>query len=161
MADRESSDVVALLHELAATCRDGEAGYRQAAERIADPAVRKQLIVHAQRRAGLGAELIAEIQRLGGDPETTGHLAGALHRGWIGLKSALAGSSDADLLGEVTRGEEFALQEYTAACRRPLPAETRKVLVRQLQDIEAASAEIAALRDRAGAPADQDPRSMS
>lgn len=161
MADREDFDVVALLHELAATCRDGEAGFRQAAERIADPAVRKQLVVHAHRRAGLGAELIAEIQRLGGDPETTGHLAGALHRGWIGLKSALAGRGDMAVLAEVTRGEEFALQEYTAACRKPLPPETRKVLIRQLQDVEAAAAEIGTLRDRAGPPTDQEPRSTS
>jgi uncharacterized protein (TIGR02284 family) len=147
MAELERSDVARLLEELRATCRDGEDGFRQIAGELEDPALRERFIRYAQTRAGLASELLAEIQRLGGEPATSGHVSGAIQRGWIRLKAALTGADDTAILGEAERGEDVTVGLYRRALERDLPVETRAVLVRQLDDIEAVHREVRDLRD--------------
>jgi uncharacterized protein (TIGR02284 family) len=149
MADPELSDAARLLEQLRATCRDGEDGFRQIAGELVDPALRERFIRYAQQRAGLASELLAEIQRLGGDPATTGHVSGAIQRGWMRLKAALTGADDAAILSEAERGEDVTVGLYRKALERDLPVDTRAVLLRQLDDIESVHREVRDLRDAA------------
>jgi uncharacterized protein (TIGR02284 family) len=149
MAALEAADVVRLLEELGATCRDGEAGFRQAAGDFEDPALRERFIKYAQQRAGLASELLGEVQRLGGEPSAAGRATGAIHRGWVRLKAALTGFDDGAVLSEAERGEDVTVDIYRKALERDLPLETRPVLARQLADIETIHHEIRGLRDAA------------
>jgi len=153
MADLDATHVIRLLEELSATCRDGEEGFRQIAGDVEDPAMRERFIRYAHQRAGLASELLGEIQRLGGEPSSGGHATGAIHRGWMRLKAALTGFDDAAILSEAERGEDVSLDMYRKALERDLPLETRAVVQRQLDDIEAVHREVRELRDAALAKA--------
>jgi uncharacterized protein (TIGR02284 family) len=155
MADLEPADLIRLLEELGATCRDGEEGFRQVAGEFEDPAMRERFTRYAHQRAGLASELVGEIHRLGGEPTTTGHAAGAIHRGWMRLKAALTGYDDAAILNEAERGEDVALEVYRKALACELPVETRTMLQRQRDDIEAVHREVRDLRDAALARTDR------
>lgn len=151
MAELESRDVTRVLEELRATCRDGEDGFRQIAGDLEDAGLRERFIRYAHQRAGLASELLAEIQRLGGEPATTGHVAGAIHRGWMRLKAALTGADDVAILSEAERGEDVAVGLYRKALDEALPVDTRAVVLRQLDDIERVHREVRELRDTAPA----------
>ena len=58
------------------------------------------------QRSEFAGELQAEVTRIGGEPATSGSTAGAIHRGWIGLKTALAADTDHAILEEAERGED-------------------------------------------------------
>ena len=151
MAEIAPADVVRLLEELSATCRDGEEGFRQAAADFDDPALRARFLRYAHGRAGLASELLGEIQRLGGEPDPAGHVAGAIHRGWMRFKAAVTGHDDSAILAEAERGEDVAVDIYRKAMERDLPIESRTILQRQLDDIEQVHREVRALRDAAAA----------
>lgn len=154
MTEIASGAVVRLLEELSATCRDGEEGFRQAAGDFDDPALRERFIRYSHQRAGLASELLGEIQRLGGEPDPAGHVAGAIHRGWMRFKAVVTGHDDAAILAEAERGEDVAVDVYRKAMERELPMESRTMLQRQLDDIEQVHLEVRALRDAAGAGPD-------
>lgn len=157
MAELEPGEVARVLEELRATCRDGEDGFRQIADDLQDPALRERFIRYAHQRAGLASELLAEIQRLGGEPATTGHVGGAIHRGWMRLKTALTGADDAAILGEAERGEDVAVGLYRKALAGELPVDTRAVVLRQLDDIERVHREVRELREAARATTRETP----
>lgn len=147
MTDPAAGDVVRLLRELHATCRDGEDGFRLAASELTDSDLRERFIRHAHRRAGLASELVAELQQAGAESPAGGHVTGAIHRGWMRLKGTLTGQDDAAILAEAERGEGVAVEAYRSALGRELPPDLRPVLARQLEDVEAAHAEIRGLLD--------------
>jgi uncharacterized protein (TIGR02284 family) len=70
------------------------------------------------------------VRRLGGDPERTGSVAAAVHRGWINLKSAVTGKDDAAILTECERGEELAVKSFEDALDKDLPADVRALVDR-------------------------------
>ena len=69
------------------------------------------------------------------------------------LRAALTGFDDAAILSEAERGEDVAVDMYRRALERDLPLETRAVVQRQLDDIEAVHREVRELRDAALAKA--------
>ncbi|HYW32679.1 MAG TPA: PA2169 family four-helix-bundle protein [Gemmatimonas sp.] len=122
---------VSTLNELIETCKDGANGFRAAAEAVTHPdakALFSSRVPIIERAAG---ELQAEVQRLGGSPETTGTVAAAVHRGWMGLKSAVSGKDEAAILTECERGEELAVTKYEEAMKADLPAESHAVVEAQ------------------------------
>lgn len=91
--------VIATLNSLVETCKDSEQGFRAAADGVQDPQLKDLFLVYALQRADLAHTLQAEIRQLGGEPERGGSVAGSLHRGWMNIRSALAGG-DAAILSE-------------------------------------------------------------
>src|SRR5215216_265390 len=113
MASNE--EVVSTLNSLIETCRDGEEGFRTAAEGVKDAELRELFQGYARQRAGFAGELQDEVRRLGGDPERSGSLVASLHRGWMDLRTALEGGDRRAIAGECERGEDVALGTYRAA----------------------------------------------
>src|SRR3954453_10856808 len=87
-SDRLDNDaVISTLNGLIETCKDGQNGFKEAAEGV-EPSDLKSLFYEvSQQRSQFAGELQSLVQSLGGAPENTGSVAAALHRGWINIKS--------------------------------------------------------------------------
>jgi uncharacterized protein (TIGR02284 family) len=144
-----NDDVIAVLNELVQTCRDGEEGFRTAADALRNPELRSLFLTYTQQRADFRAELEAEIRRLGGEPRTRGSVAGSLHRGWMNIRSAVTGTSGEAIVAEAERGEDSAKRAYEEALTRDIPAGIRAVVERQNARIKEAHDRVRALRERA------------
>src|SRR3954454_1075840 len=86
-----NDDVVSRLNNLIETCRDGQQGFKEAAERVESSDLKTLFYEFSQQRAEFAGVLQELVRSMGGDPENSGSTAGALHRGWIDLKSAITG----------------------------------------------------------------------
>ena len=80
------------------------------------------------------------------DP-TSSSATGALHRGWINLKSAITGGDEHAILAECERGEDSAVEEYKKALDDGLSPSAQEVVLRQFAEIKAAHDRIKSLRD--------------
>jgi uncharacterized protein (TIGR02284 family) len=126
------------LNKLIEVCLDGELGYRTAAEHIHNTKLHIILNDYAIRRSQLAEELRAEVQRLGGNPGTSGTMAASLHRGWMALLSAASGGSAKAILAACETGEDSARASYEAAANSDLPAETKALVQKQSHTIQQA-----------------------
>lgn len=130
MAERSEREI---LFHLIEVCEDGEHGFRTAAGHVSNPALKALFTELAAERAKFAAELVPHLQRLGGRTDLGGTSAGALHRGWIGLKSLVPGHSDHAIVTEAERGEGMAIDAYEEALNGMLPP-TVTSLVEQQRD---------------------------
>ena len=146
MADIDNG--IDILEDLIETCRDGENGFKQAAEKINDPEIRSFFLTQSTERAEFAKELEAEVQRLGkSNPEHKGSTAGALHRSWMGLKEALGGGTKS-ILESAEKGEDSAKDAYEKALTdEDLPPIARPIVQRQAQIIRFAHDRVRHLRD--------------
>ena len=148
MASNE--EVVSTLNRLIETCRDGQEGFRAAAEGVRGAELKELFHGYSRERASFVGELQDEVRHLGGDPERTGSLVASLHRGWMGLRAALEGADDDAVLSECERGEDVALAEYRAALGVDLPANVRSTVERQFAGVKKAHDYIQSLSRAAG-----------
>ena len=144
----DQDDVISTLNNLIETCRDGQNGFQAAAEGITDASTKASFVKYAQQRGQFAAELQSEVRALGGDPQTTGSVAGALHRGWINIKSAVTGKDEHNILEECERGEDSAKKNYQEALQETLPPKVQNLINRQYQDVISAHDTIRSWRDR-------------
>ena len=77
----------------------------------------------------------------------SGSAAGALHRGWINLKSALTRGDDHSILAECERGEDSAVEEFRKALNDGLSAPVQEIVSRQYVQIKEAHDRVKNLRD--------------
>ncbi|HLM61998.1 MAG TPA: PA2169 family four-helix-bundle protein, partial [Pyrinomonadaceae bacterium] len=68
MAD---DNTISTLNNLIETCKDGQEGFKQAAEAIERSDVKSVFYEFGQQRAQFAGELQALVRDLGGDAETT------------------------------------------------------------------------------------------
>ena len=142
----DTSEIRSTLNDVIETCKDSEEGFRSAAEKVRSE-VRSLFQTYASQRAQFASELQSEVARLGGKPETSGSTAGALHRGWMGLKSALTGEDDHAILAEAERGEDSAVKAYRDALSKDLPTDLRSIIERQFREVQETHNRVRSLRD--------------
>lgn len=143
-----TKDTIEVLNDLVETARDGEHGYRTAAEDAKDPSLQARFQTLANQRATFVRELQEQVEALGGEVEESGSAAGALHRGWINVKSAFSSDEPHSVLEECERGEDAAVEAYQKAVNADhLDAATHAIVRRQCAAVQAAHDEIKALRD--------------
>ena len=146
MAER-NDDAIDHLNDLIETCKDGEEGFREAAGAIERADLKSLFAEFSLQRAQFAGVLQELVRSLGGDPESRGSISGALHRGWIDLKSVLTGHDEEAILNECERGEDSAKDNYTDALKKNLPANILDIVQQQSQAILAAHNRVKALRD--------------
>ncbi|MFM9905576.1 MAG: ferritin-like domain-containing protein [Pyrinomonadaceae bacterium] len=142
-----NSDVISTLNGLIQTCKDGQDGFKTAAEGIERSDLKSVFYEFSQQRAEFVGVLQGLIRTLGGDPETTGTVSAALHRGWIDIKSLVTGKDEEAILNECERGEDFAKDAYAEALKANLPANIADVVSHLSQAVMAAHNKIKALRN--------------
>jgi uncharacterized protein (TIGR02284 family) len=143
-----SRNTTSVLNDLIATSKDGEEGFRAAAEDSKNPELQAIFLRRAGDCASGAAELQQLVTRLGEEPEDSGTVAGAVHRGWVNLKAAISSRSDLAILEECERGEDVAKAKYIEALKDPLPEDVRIVVERQYEGALKNHDQIRDLRDR-------------
>jgi uncharacterized protein (TIGR02284 family) len=147
----QTSEMVSTLNSLIETLKDGQQGFRQASEAVKDNTLKSLFNEYSLQRAKFAGELQNEVIRSLGEsqPEDSSSAAGALHRAWINLKSALTAGDDHAILAECERGEDSAVAEYKKAMEEEnLSAPLRDIVSRQYTDVKAAHDRVKALRDQ-------------
>lgn len=145
----ENDDVIDTLNKLVENCKDGEYGFQTSAEYLRSPDIQQSFMSRAQQCRVAASELQTLIKELGGTPLAGGTVAGAVHRGWVAVKGALAGYSDKAILEEAERGEDAALARYREALEQALPPSVRLVVERQFEGVKRNHAQVRSLRDQA------------
>ncbi|MEY2617319.1 MAG: hypothetical protein RL522_321 [Pseudomonadota bacterium] len=144
-------DVVNVLQDLVECCKDGEYGFQSCAENAQREdlkAVFTQRMQDCQRGA---RELQEQILSLGGEAKDSGSALGAIHRGWVSVKTTLATYDDKATLQEAERGEDNALARYRKALQKPLPQSIRNLVERQFQGVQRHRDQIKLLHHQFGA----------
>lgn len=142
-----NDDVISALNGLIETNKDGQQGFADAAEGVESSEIKSVFYEAGQQRAQFAGELQSLVRELGGDPENSGSVAGAIHRGWINLKSAVTGKDEKAILNEAERGEDSAVSAYKNALEQALPANVQSVIQNQYSQVQATHDKVKALRD--------------
>jgi len=142
-------ETISTLNELIETCKDGEQGFKTAAEAVRDPSVKQLFLQYAQQRSQFAAELQRQVSALGGEPERSGSVTASLHRGWMNLKSAITGQNDASVIAAAEEGEDVAKTTYEKALRAELPLEVSRPVERQYAAVKEAHDRVRQLKQRA------------
>jgi uncharacterized protein (TIGR02284 family) len=90
---------------------------------VQNPGLKKFFSELAVERAEFASELRQKVVELGGEPETKGSVAGALHRGWMNIIGTLTSKDEHAILSECERGEDSAVEAYRDALKADLPAD--------------------------------------
>ena len=94
------------------------------------------------------AQLQEQVRALGHEPETGGSVSGAIHRGWVEVKSAVTGRDAKAILEECERGEDYAKARYADVLKRDLPTQLREIVQRQYEGVLSNHDRIRRLRDQ-------------
>lgn len=139
--------VIETLNELLENAKDGELGFREAAEHTKTPSLAALFGRRAETCRQAAAELRDQIQRLGGKPDAGGSVTGAVHRVWVHIRGLFGGASDEIMLVECERGEDAAVARYRKALKQNLPQDIHAMLQRQFEGAQRNHDMIKSLRD--------------
>jgi uncharacterized protein (TIGR02284 family) len=140
--------VIDTLNDLLENARDGELGFREAAEHTKTPSLSALFGRRADTCRQAAAELQAQIRSLGGQPDEGGTVSGAAHRVWVHVRGLFGGASDEAMLSECERGEDAALARYRKALKQNLPLPIHAIVQRQFEGAQRNHDMIKALRDQ-------------
>jgi uncharacterized protein (TIGR02284 family) len=146
----ENDKLVNVIERVIDTCRDGEDGYRDAAEHITDAGLSTFFAEQSLQRAHFARQLTEELERQGRWQTTReGSVGGSIRRAWFDVKRTLGGG-DIAILEAVEAGEDAARDAYTKALQEEadVPASVQALLRTQAQTVFAAHDHVKILRDR-------------
>ncbi len=150
MSTLTSSSPQKTLRNLVEILHDGQMGFGHAADSVKNPRLKELFSRFSLQRAKFAGELQSELVAMGEkDAHKEGGTAmGALHRGWIQLKSAFVNEDNHAILSEAERGEDVAKKAYKEALEdHDLSAPLRQIITVQAVAIQTAHDEVKALRD--------------
>jgi uncharacterized protein (TIGR02284 family) len=146
----QQKEIISTVNGLIETLKDGEKGFKEAADAVKDPKLKSLFQEYSQQRSRFANELQTQAKSLGEpEPEKTSSAAGAMHRAWINLKSAVTSGNDKAILSEVERGEDSAVHEFEEAMHNGLTSPLRDIVSRQFSEIKSAHDRVRHLRDAA------------
>jgi uncharacterized protein (TIGR02284 family) len=149
----DENNAISVVENLIETNRDGQKGYKEAAEHVKRPDLKTYFKEQSTERGRFAMELQAELAKLGKpDKKVSGSAGGAMHRAWIDTKVALGGG-DKTILESVEAGEDTAKDTYNKALSGALPASLTEMVRRQAASVQQAHDKVRNLRDQAKAAA--------
>jgi uncharacterized protein (TIGR02284 family) len=144
----QKREIVSTINGLIETLKDGQEGFKQAAEGVKDPGLKSLFQEYSQQRARFAAELQSQARQLGEpEPEDSSSAAGAMHRAWINLKSVVTSGDDHAILAEAERGEDSAVKEFQEALEDGLSSPILETVSQQYSEVKTAHDRIRNLRD--------------
>ncbi|HET8747054.1 MAG TPA: PA2169 family four-helix-bundle protein [Ramlibacter sp.] len=144
----DRGDVIDVLKDLVECSKDGEYGFRECAEQAKRPDLKSMLQQRAEDCRRGAEELNRLLRECGHDVEEGGSTLGAMHRGWVSIKSKLSSYDDKAVLEECERGEDNAKARYMKALQKNLPTNVRSVVERQYQGVLRNHDQVKMMRDQ-------------
>jgi uncharacterized protein (TIGR02284 family) len=149
----DENNAISVVENLIETNRDGQKGYKEAAEQVKRPDLKTYFNEQSMERGRFAMELQAELAKLGKpDKKVSGSAGGAMHRAWIDTKVALGGG-DKTILESVEAGEDNAKDTYNKALTGNLPETVKAMVQRHAASVQRAHDKVRDLRDQAKAAA--------
>lgn len=143
----QNEDNIKILNHLIETCKDGARGFSEAAKDAKDSELRSLFNQYSQQRQSFVQELSRRVREQGGDPDKSGSISGAMHRGWIDLKAAISSNEPHAVLAECERGEDVAVDAYRDALEKVTEPGLRQLISSQYSAVQAAHDAVRNLRD--------------
>jgi uncharacterized protein (TIGR02284 family) len=136
------------LQDLIQVNIDSRDGFEEAADKLTEKnsslaTLFRQMSMERGRQADELQEIVANNAE---DPQDSGSVAAAVHRGWIDLRAALGGGEHA-ILSEAERGEDHIKGKYESAIQDLGTCSCVPTLRRQYSSVKAAHDKVKALRD--------------
>jgi uncharacterized protein (TIGR02284 family) len=144
----DRGDAVDVLKDLVECCKDGEYGFRECAEQASREDLKSMFRQRAEDCRRGADELNQLLRQCGEDMKDDGSTLGAMHRGWVSIKSKLTSYDDKAVLEEAERGEDNAKARYMKALQKNLPAHIRTVVERQYQGVQRNHDQVRSMRDQ-------------
>jgi uncharacterized protein (TIGR02284 family) len=144
----DRADVADVLKDLIECSKDGEYGFRECAEQVKREDLKSIFLQRADDCRRGAQELNQLLREFGSTTEEGGSALGAMHRGWVSIKSKLTSYDDKAVLEEAERGEDNAKARYTKALQKNLPQNVRSVVERQMQGVQRNHDQVKMLRDQ-------------
>ena len=114
--------IIETVSSLVQICGDGEKGFKKASKHVSNDDFKTILYRLSQQRAMFSAELENDlIKDYGVKPQADDSVVSKLHRGWLNFKAGLSGDDTLAVLKECERGEQYAIELYSAALNGVLP----------------------------------------
>ena len=147
----DENNAISVVEHLIERCRDGQKGFREAAEKVKNPQLKSFFNEVSAERARFAEELQAKLATLG-KPESkpSGSVEGGLHRAWVDTKMALGGD-DHTVLKWLEQGEDVAKDDYKKALTGNLPGSLLEIVRRQANSVQRVHDQVRNLRDQAKA----------
>jgi uncharacterized protein (TIGR02284 family) len=145
-------DYAQAVHDVITVCRDGEQGFRGAAQAVTAPAMKEMFEQYSVQRGKFAAELQAAVKALGFETIDPQGLGGVLYAAWINLKGLATGHDVHAILVEAERGEDWSLKTYRTALGKTLPPEITSIVQKQCEEVQEAHDRIRNLRDASAPP---------
>jgi uncharacterized protein (TIGR02284 family) len=146
MMHTQAEKIVTVLKQLIVTCKDGQEGFHSAGEAVKSEELKQLFMTYEQQCKELLSELQPEVRTLGGDPEPSGTVSAAMHRGWMNLKQLVGATNDTAVIDEAERSEDVAVENYQAALNEDLPPAVRTIVLRQYNQIKQRHDRLSALK---------------
>ena len=144
----ERDEVVDVMQDLVECSLDGEYGFRACAEQAKREDLKSLFLQRADDCRRAAQELNEQIRASGGKPTEHGSTAGAMHRGWVAVKSSLSTYDDKAVLEEAERGEDNAKARYAKALQKPMPPHLKLIVEHQMQGVQRNHDQVKMLRDQ-------------
>jgi len=144
-----ATETSSTLNDLVQICLDGEKGFKEAAEHVADSSLKLELMDYSMQRRDFAADLQALVSRSGEEPSHSGDISAGLHRVWIDVKAAFTGHDRHAVLAECERGEDAAVEAYKTALSHGLSSDIAQLIQSQANAVKRTHDRIKALRDAA------------
>ena len=103
----QKKEIITTVNGLIETLKDGQEGFRQAADAVKDSELKSLFAEYSTERSRFAGELQEQLRQIGdAEPEDSSSVAGSMHRAWINLKAAVTSGDDHAILAECERGED-------------------------------------------------------
>ena len=145
-----TDNTIETLNSLVQYCKDGSAGFQNAAENVKDADLKPLFEKLAAQRGDFAVKLQAMVAQLGGEAETSGHVSAALHRSLMDLKAVWTDSDRKATLNECERGEDYAVAAFKKAMEdENIHADARALISSMYADVKKSHDNVKAMRDSA------------
>ncbi len=148
--DTEKIDLIEELNTLAVINNDRSEGYEKAMTETEDQDLKVLFSRFALQSRKFNSDLLSEIAKAGGKPETGTTNSGKLYRAWMDIRAALSGRNKKQILSSCEYGEDVARDTYRGILKDPfIPSPVHEIITSQYNEITTAHDEIKKLRDTA------------
>jgi uncharacterized protein (TIGR02284 family) len=132
-----TAETISTLNTLIRACRDAERLCTAWGESAHSPHLRHRFRLRSEEWGRQGDELQALVLLLGGEPATTGTVAGLAQAAIVTCRSAILGQCDAPAVDGCEQAQQQALGCYERALGGYLPERIRRTVGMQARQIAA------------------------